>query len=100
MLKHRLLWYCFDFSRPSPSLQPPRPGSSVKRAFGPRSPADLVIGDMVKFSRQGGKISSGEVKYIGHLPGKTDTYLGVELESESKVMPGGSTVSKGVLRPR
>ncbi len=38
----------------------------------------------MKFSRQGGKISKGIVKYAGHLPGKNDMYLGVELEKEGK----------------
>ena len=55
-----------------------------KRPFCPRNAADLHLDDLVKFSRQGGKISRGYVKYIGHLPGKHDTYLGVELEHESK----------------
>jgi hypothetical protein len=39
---------------------------------------------MVKFSRPGGKISKGIVKYIGSLPGKSDQYLGLELEDEGK----------------
>lgn len=53
-----------------------------RRPFAPRSPGDVNIGDVVKFSRQGGKISKGLVKYLGHLPGKNDTYVGVELEQE------------------
>lgn len=54
-----------------------------RRPFCPRSPSDINLEDLVKFSRQGGKISRGIVKYVGHLPGKNDTYLGVELEHES-----------------
>lgn len=57
---------------------------SGRHPFAPRAPADVSIGDVVKFSRQGGKISKGVIKYIGHLPGKNDTYLGVELEHESE----------------
>ncbi|CAD5112780.1 DgyrCDS1992 [Dimorphilus gyrociliatus] len=53
-----------------------------KRPFAPRSPADIHIDDVVKFTRNGGKISRGLVKFIGHLPGKNDVYLGVELEKE------------------
>ncbi|ELT99138.1 hypothetical protein CAPTEDRAFT_228426 [Capitella teleta] len=53
-----------------------------RHPFSPRTPADLSHGDVVKFSRQGGKISKGVIKYIGHLPSKNDTYLGVELEHE------------------
>lgn len=55
---------------------------ATKRPFAPRTPADVNIGDVVKFCRHGGKISKGIVKYIGHLPGKHDTYLGLELEHE------------------
>ncbi|XP_064629724.1 uncharacterized protein LOC135488790 isoform X6 [Lineus longissimus] len=54
-----------------------------KRPFAPRSPGDIPIGAVVKFSRQNGKISKGLVRYIGHLPGRHDTYLGLELENEA-----------------
>ena len=59
----------------------------MRRAFAPRAPADVQLGDVVKFSRQGGRISRGLVKYMGHLPGKNDTYLGVELEKDSEFYP-------------
>ncbi|XP_070189188.1 serine-rich adhesin for platelets-like isoform X2 [Littorina saxatilis] len=52
------------------------------RPFAPRSPGDVRIDDVVKFSRQGGKLSQGTVKYVGHLPGRSDVYLGVELYKE------------------
>lgn len=55
-----------------------------KRPFAPRSPGDIPIGAVVKFSRQNGKISKGLVRYIGHLPGRHDTYLGLELENEGE----------------
>ncbi len=42
------------------------------------------MNDIIKFSRPGGKISKGIVKYIGSLPDKTDQYLGLELEDEGK----------------
>jgi len=42
------------------------------------------LNDIIKFSRPGGKISKGIVKYIGPLPDKTDLYLGLELEDEGK----------------
>ena len=45
---------------------------------------DIRLNDLIKFSRPGGKISKGIVKYIGPLPGKTDQYLGLELEDEGK----------------
>ena len=52
--------------------------------FAARNSSDVTVGDVVKFCRQGGKISRGVVKYIGHLPSKNDIYLGVELEHESE----------------
>ncbi|KAL4232736.1 hypothetical protein ACF0H5_007424 [Mactra antiquata] len=52
------------------------------RPFAPRSAQDLQIEDVIKFSRQGGKLSQGTVKFIGHLPGRGDIYLGVELDKE------------------
>ena len=54
------------------------------RPFAPRSAADLQISDVIKFSRQGGKLSQGTIKFIGHLPGRGDIYLGVELDKEGK----------------
>ncbi|RUS86370.1 hypothetical protein EGW08_005888 [Elysia chlorotica] len=38
------------------------------RPFAPRSPADIRVEDVVKFSRLGGKLTQGCVKYVGHLP--------------------------------
>ncbi|KAL3882371.1 hypothetical protein ACJMK2_028723, partial [Sinanodonta woodiana] len=60
-------------------------GSSITSGlhpFAPRSPGDIHVNDVVKFSRQGGKLSQGTVKFIGHLPGRGDVYLGVELDKE------------------
>ncbi|KAL5010648.1 hypothetical protein ScPMuIL_012953 [Solemya velum] len=52
------------------------------KPFAPRTPGDIEISDVVKFSRQGGKLSQGMVKFIGHLPGRSDIYLGVELDKD------------------
>lgn len=51
-----------------------------RRPFAPKSSADLKLGDLVKFSHPGGKISKGTVQYRGPLPGREEVYLGVELE--------------------
>ncbi|XP_077338695.1 uncharacterized protein LOC143983179 [Lithobates pipiens] len=51
-----------------------------RRPFAPKSAADLKLGDLVKFSHPGGKISKGTVQYKGPLPGREEVYLGVELE--------------------
>ncbi|XP_052807269.1 uncharacterized protein LOC128236449 isoform X1 [Mya arenaria] len=56
--------------------------TSGLRPFAPRSPGDLQVNDVIKFSRQGGKLSQGTIKFIGHLPGRGDIYLGVELDKE------------------
>ena len=53
-----------------------------KTAFAPRDGMDIHISDVVKFIRQGGRISKGLVHFIGHLPNRNDTYLGIELEVE------------------
>lgn len=58
--------------------------TSGMRPFAPRTPGDINIEDVVKFSRQGGKLSQGKVKFVGHLPGRSDIYLGVELDKEGK----------------
>ncbi|XP_048768039.2 microtubule-associated protein futsch-like isoform X5 [Ostrea edulis] len=52
------------------------------KPFSPRSPGDINLEDVVKFSRAGGKLSQGTVKFVGHLPGRSDAYLGVELDRE------------------
>ena len=61
---------------------------SAKRAYRPHLPGDLNIGDVVKFRRLGGDIHVGQVRYIGHLPGKSEPFVGVETEyaSESAVV--------------
>lgn len=53
-----------------------------KRPFVPLRPDDIRSGDFIKFSRPGGKISRGLVKYIGPLPNRHDVYFGLELDSE------------------
>ena len=55
-----------------------------KVPFAPRNAVDVKSGNIVKFCRQGGKISRGIVRYVGHLPGKNDMYLGVELDHEGR----------------
>ncbi|KAK0047471.1 centrosome-associated protein 350-like isoform X1 [Biomphalaria pfeifferi] len=52
------------------------------RPFAPRSIADIRNEDVVKFSRVGGKLTQGVVKYVGHLPGRSEAYLGVELDKD------------------
>ncbi|XP_038658187.1 uncharacterized protein LOC119969067 isoform X1 [Scyliorhinus canicula] len=53
-----------------------------RRPFAPRDIADLKIGHLIKFSRPAGKISKGVIKYLGHLPGRQEAYVGTELEGD------------------
>ncbi|CAF1989176.1 unnamed protein product [Rotaria magnacalcarata] len=53
-----------------------------RRPFAPSSISDIHVNDLVKFTRPGGKISKGAVKYVGSLPDRNDQYLGLELEDE------------------
>ncbi|CAF2112881.1 unnamed protein product [Rotaria magnacalcarata] len=62
--------------------------TSPRRPYAPSSISDIRLNDIVKFSRPGGKISKGVVKYIGTLPGKNDQYLGLELEDEESKHDG------------
>ncbi|CAF1261641.1 unnamed protein product, partial [Didymodactylos carnosus] len=61
---------------------------SHKRPYAPTTISDIHLNDIIKFSRPGGKISKGVVRYIGSLPGKNDQYLGLELEDEESKHDG------------
>jgi len=56
---------------------------SAKRAYVPRRPGDLNIGDVVKY-RRSGRIQVGHVRYVGHLPGKSEPFVGLETEHASQ----------------
>ena len=62
--------------------------SLPRRAFAPRSPADLKLGYCIKFTRPGGRLSRGTVKYIGHLPTRNEIFIGVELDGHGKLFYG------------
>lgn len=55
-----------------------------RRPFAPRTPADIAVGDIAKFTRPDGRICRGVVKFIGHLHDKNETFLGLELEFQGK----------------
>ncbi|KAM4700408.1 uncharacterized protein O3C94_001557 [Discoglossus pictus] len=65
-----------------------------RRPFAPKSVGDLKVGNLVKFSRPGGKISNGTVQYKGLLDGREDVYLGVELEGSEVGKHDGSFQGK------
>ncbi|CAN0228151.1 unnamed protein product [Lampetra planeri] len=54
------------------------------RPFAPRSASDLRVGHRVKFTRSGGRVAHGAVKYVGCLPGREGSYLGVEIEGDAE----------------
>ena len=57
---------------------------SAKRAYRPHVPGDLNTGDVVKFRRPGGRIEVGQVHYVGHLPGKSQAFVGLETQHASQ----------------
>ncbi|XP_068121380.1 uncharacterized protein [Hyperolius riggenbachi] len=70
----------YGSSRKSPTCMRKQVSVLPRRPFAPKSIADLKHGDLVKFIRPGGKISKGTIQYKGHLPGREEAYLGIELE--------------------
>ena len=53
--------------------------------FRPRTPLDISIGMKVSVHRSDGRISRGVVRWVGLLPHLPGEYLGVELETQSKL---------------
>ena len=49
------------------------------KPFAPKSSSDIQVGMEVLVTRSRGEIGRGVVKYIGPIPGRKDTYIGVEL---------------------
>ncbi|XP_014022603.1 centrosome-associated protein 350 isoform X1 [Salmo salar] len=74
-------------SRPISALSTATSGSSWRsytgphRVFVPHSPLDLQTGHRVRVLLPSGRISTGTVRYLGHLEGEPDFHMGVELES-------------------
>ena len=50
------------------------------KPFAPKSSNDIQLGMLVLVTRSRGEIGRGVVKYVGPLPGRKDTYIGVELQ--------------------
>jgi len=81
--------------------------SLPRRAFAPRSPADLRLGYAIKFTRPGGKLSRGTVRYIGHLASRNEVFIGVELDSTDGKHTGtfqgvkyfSCPINKGIFTP-
>ncbi|EDO30311.1 predicted protein [Nematostella vectensis] len=56
-------------------------GTFFTKPFAPNSPQDIQLGMRVLVTRTRGNVGRGVVKYVGSLPDRTDTYIGVELDS-------------------
>ncbi|XP_056299677.1 CAP-Gly domain-containing linker protein 4 [Pseudoliparis swirei] len=61
-----------------------------RRVFVPHSPMDLEPGHRVRIMLPSGRISTGTLRYLGHLQGEADLHLGVELQSPDHELHDGS----------
>ena len=61
------------------------PTANHQVPFCPTTSHDLRMGMKVSLTRASGRMSRGTVKWIGLLPRHQGDYVGVELESESKI---------------
>ncbi|XP_049585975.1 uncharacterized protein [Syngnathus scovelli] len=51
------------------------------RVFVPHSPLDLHLGHRVRIMLPSGRISTGTIRFLGHLQGESELHLGVELQA-------------------
>ncbi|XP_077576952.1 uncharacterized protein LOC144199300 isoform X1 [Stigmatopora nigra] len=66
-------------SRSGRSLSIPNVGPH--RVFVPHSPMDLQLGHRVRIMLPSGRISTGVVRFLGHLQGESELHIGVELQT-------------------
>eukprot|EP00064_Thunnus_orientalis_P002811 superscaffoldBa00000217_g2819 len=60
------------------------------RVFVPHSPMDLQLGHRVRIMLPSGRISTGTIRFLGHLQGEVDLHLGVELQTPDHGLHDGS----------
>ncbi|XP_071373283.1 centrosome-associated protein 350 [Centroberyx affinis] len=60
------------------------------RVFVPHSPMDLQLGHRVRVMLPSGRISTGTIRFLGHLQGEPDLHLGVELQTPDHGLQDGS----------
>uniref|UniRef100_A0A3B5ASN3 Si:ch211-175f12.2 n=1 Tax=Stegastes partitus TaxID=144197 RepID=A0A3B5ASN3_9TELE len=58
-----------------------RTSQGPHRVFVPHSPMDLQLGHQVRIMLPSGRISTGTIRFLGHLQGEADLHLGVELQT-------------------
>ncbi|XP_047190508.1 tubulin-folding cofactor B [Scophthalmus maximus] len=67
-----------------------RSSQGPHRVFVPHSPVDLQPGHRVRVMLPSGRISTGTVRFLGHLQGEADLHLGVELQTPDHGRHDGS----------
>ncbi|KAM6935737.1 uncharacterized protein PEZ65_006070 isoform 1-T6 [Lycodopsis pacificus] len=81
-------------SRPSSSTATSvgswRMSKGPHRVFVPHSPMDLELGHRVRIMLPSGRISTGTIRFLGHLQGEADLHLGVELQTPEHGLHDGS----------
>ncbi|XP_034088517.1 uncharacterized protein LOC117556976 [Gymnodraco acuticeps] len=84
---------------PRPSSSSSSSASSVRswrsskgphRVFVPHSPMDLELGHRVRIMLPSGRVSTGTIRYLGHLQGEAELHLGVQLLTPDHGLHGGS----------
>lgn len=63
----------------SSSVRSWRSDRGLHRVFAPHSPMDLELGHRVRVMLSSGRISTGTIRFLGHLQGEAELHLGVEL---------------------
>ncbi|XP_061574455.1 uncharacterized protein LOC133441085 [Cololabis saira] len=72
------------------SLRSWRTCHAPHRVFVPHSPMDLQLGHRVRIMLPSGRISTGTIRFLGHLQGEADLHLGVELQTPDAALCDGS----------
>ncbi|KAI3361213.1 hypothetical protein L3Q82_013419, partial [Scortum barcoo] len=67
-----------------------RTSQGPHRVFVPHSPMDLELGHRVRIMLPSGRISTGTIRFLGHLQGEADLHLGVELQTPDHGLHDGS----------
>ncbi|XP_038566828.1 uncharacterized protein LOC119897294 [Micropterus salmoides] len=72
------------------SVRSRRTSQGPHRVFVPHSPMDLELGHRVRIMLPYGRISTGTIRFLGHLQGEADLHLGVELQTPDHGLHDGS----------
>ncbi|XP_075907095.1 uncharacterized protein LOC142904710 [Nelusetta ayraudi] len=73
----------------STSVRSWRSDRGLHRVFVPHSPMDLELGHRVRIMLPSGRISTGIIRFLGHLQGEAELHLGVELQTPDQGVQDG-----------